>query len=266
MRARSLLLVGGIVSLGMLLRTVYLLTPPLDSDQAIVGLMARHILQGEFPIFFWGQAFNGTLEAYLAVLLFYLFGPSRLVLDLSPFLFSVAFLLLTYRLGCEAFDREVGLLAFLLAALPAPFLTGHSITARDSYVENLCLGTLVLLLTLRVFQGAGPRRRSVFILGLFAVLAWYVSPQSIHFLLASALFLLLRAPRVVFDRRFGVVAPAFLLGSLPLWVYNLYNLLAPSTSSTLWAIYDHASMRTLHDSLTRYLEWKIPAILGAIAS
>src|SRR5690348_2660766 len=34
-----------------------------NSDQAIVGLMAHHILAGERPVFYWGQAYNGTLEA-----------------------------------------------------------------------------------------------------------------------------------------------------------------------------------------------------------
>jgi hypothetical protein len=52
---------------------------------AIVGLMGRHILQGEFPVFFWGQPFAGTLESFLAAVLFFVFGSSRLTLALPPF-------------------------------------------------------------------------------------------------------------------------------------------------------------------------------------
>nr|HMN61443.1 hypothetical protein [Anaerolinea sp.] len=38
---------------------------PLNSDEAIVGLMARHILLGERPIFFYGQSYMGSLDAFL---------------------------------------------------------------------------------------------------------------------------------------------------------------------------------------------------------
>ncbi len=38
---------------------------PFNADEAVVALMARHILQGERPIFFYGQAYMGSLDAYL---------------------------------------------------------------------------------------------------------------------------------------------------------------------------------------------------------
>jgi hypothetical protein len=47
---------------------------PFNADEAIVALMARHILQGERPIFFYGQAYMGSLDAYLVALGFLLFG------------------------------------------------------------------------------------------------------------------------------------------------------------------------------------------------
>src|SRR3990172_8915500 len=37
----------------------------LNADEAVVGLMARHILQGERPTFFYGQAYLGSLDAWL---------------------------------------------------------------------------------------------------------------------------------------------------------------------------------------------------------
>ena len=47
---------------------------PFNADEAIVGLMGRHILMGERPIFFYGQAYMGSLDAFLVALGFYLFG------------------------------------------------------------------------------------------------------------------------------------------------------------------------------------------------
>ncbi len=256
-RTRAALWLGVLLLLGAALRGLYLLTPALDSDQAIVGLMARHVLQGEFPIFFWGQPFAGTMEAHLAALLFFLFGPSRLTLALSPFLFSLAFLLVTYRLAREAFDDEVGLLALGLAALPAPFLVTHSVTARSNYIENLLLGSLVLCLALRVPREPGPRRRrALWLLGFFAGVAWYQSPQSIHYLAASALFLLLSQPRLVVDRALWAVLPAFVVGSLPLWASSLRG------PSTFEAIFAHGAREALGRSLARYLGAKLPYVLG----
>ena len=37
---------------------------PFNADEAVVALMARHILQGERPVFFYGQAYLGSLDAW----------------------------------------------------------------------------------------------------------------------------------------------------------------------------------------------------------
>src|SRR5205085_3756775 len=56
----------GAVAAGIALR-VWLLRGPtgaLDSDEAIVGLMARHIVhQHQFTTFYWGQHYGGSLTA-----------------------------------------------------------------------------------------------------------------------------------------------------------------------------------------------------------
>src|SRR5215207_4307670 len=46
------------------------------SDEAVVALMARHILQGERPVFFYGQAYMGSLDAWLVAIGFALFGQT----------------------------------------------------------------------------------------------------------------------------------------------------------------------------------------------
>ena len=37
-----------------------------DADEAVEGLMARHVVRGEFPAFIWGQSYKGVPEVYLA--------------------------------------------------------------------------------------------------------------------------------------------------------------------------------------------------------
>ncbi len=57
--------------------------PQFDSDQAIVGLMAKHLSEFRaLPVFFYGQHFMLGVEAWLAAPLFYLFGPSVTALKL----------------------------------------------------------------------------------------------------------------------------------------------------------------------------------------
>ncbi len=48
-----------------------------DSDQAIVGLMAKHLSEGRaFPLFFYGQPYMLAVEAWLAVPFFWIAGPT----------------------------------------------------------------------------------------------------------------------------------------------------------------------------------------------
>src|SRR3546814_17245096 len=51
-----------------------------DSDEAIVGLMARSFLEGEWRAFYWGQHYGGTLETALVALA----GASTTALKLVP--------------------------------------------------------------------------------------------------------------------------------------------------------------------------------------
>ena len=47
---------------------------PFNSDEAVVGLMAKHILDGEYPIFFYGQSYMGSLDAFLIAGMFKIIG------------------------------------------------------------------------------------------------------------------------------------------------------------------------------------------------
>ena len=53
---------GLLLRIGLLLRTGAMI----DGDEALVGIQAQHILQGARPVYFYGQAYMGSLEAYLA--------------------------------------------------------------------------------------------------------------------------------------------------------------------------------------------------------
>src|SRR5215210_6144808 len=75
--------VAVVIALVLLRALVYLLFEQIafDSDQAINGLMAKHLSQGRaFPLFFYGQTYMLAVEAWVAVPFFWIAGPTVLAL------------------------------------------------------------------------------------------------------------------------------------------------------------------------------------------
>ena len=61
-----------------------------DSDQAIFGLMARHILEGRaFPVFMYGDDYMLALQAWLAAPVVAIFGPAVAILKAPVLLVNI---------------------------------------------------------------------------------------------------------------------------------------------------------------------------------
>jgi len=66
-----------------------------DSDQAIVGLMAKHLSQASaFPLFFYGQTYMLAVESWAAVPFFLVAGPTVVALRTSMLAWNIAFAIL----------------------------------------------------------------------------------------------------------------------------------------------------------------------------
>src|SRR5215813_811954 len=92
--------------------------PTPDSDEAFIQLMALHIDKlGEHPIFFYGQNYMGTLEAYVGASLFHIFGPSVLVIRFGMIGFFVIFLTSLYILTSRLYSRNFALLTIAVLSL-----------------------------------------------------------------------------------------------------------------------------------------------------
>jgi len=144
----SLALVGAFVAAAAL--RLYILPVarmPLESDEAIFLLMARHILNGERPLFFYGEAYGGSFDAYLIALFSRLFGEGvalgRLLQSLE-YLVGMAF---TYLLARRLLPgARVGPLAALwLMAIP-PLLMSTWTTPVLIYALAICLSSILLYL------------------------------------------------------------------------------------------------------------------------
>ena len=130
---------------------------PFNSDEAIVGLMARHILNGQWPAFFYGQAYMGSLDASLVALGFALLGEAVWVIRLLQALLYVATILSTAALGWSIYRSAwVSWVAAALLAVPAVNVMLYTTVSLGGYGEALLIGNLLMLLALRVWrQGKG---------------------------------------------------------------------------------------------------------------
>src|SRR2546423_6339612 len=115
----------------------------IDGDEAMVGIQAEHILRGEHPYYFYGQAYMGSLEAYLMAILFAIAGPSVWMLRAEPILLSLLIVWLTWRLAGALADAAhlspfaqqlFQTIAALIAAVPPLYDTVVEMRALGGYV------------------------------------------------------------------------------------------------------------------------------------
>lgn len=134
---------------------------PFNADEAVVALMARHILHGERPIFFYGQAYMGSLDAFLVAIGFVAFGQQVWVIRLVQGLLYLGTMVTTAILGQQVFKSwKIGVLAMLLLAIPTVNVTLYTTASLGGYGEALLIGNLILIVTLKIFgsEGSSPVR------------------------------------------------------------------------------------------------------------
>ena len=210
---------------------------PFNADEAIVGLMARHILQGERPIFFYGQEYMGSLDTWLVAAGFRVLGHSVWVIRLVQGLLYAGTLLTTVKIGRFIFgDRRVGLLAGWLLAIPTVNVTLYTTISLGGYGEALLLGNLILLVGLKIgkqLKSSRPPDWSLWLLlGFLAGLGYWVLsltlvttvPVGIYLIAALRGHLARRArqpSRSIWPAALAAVLGGALIGGLPAWTYAL---------------------------------------------
>lgn len=202
---------------------IWVLGSPLgsiNSDEAIVGLMARHIVShGDVPVFFWGQPYGGSFEVILTAGAFSVFGSSVLALKAVPLALSAFTTLLIVLIG----RRFVGPRPAWLAAAAFWVSTGNyvwwSTKASGFYWASLVFGLLFFLLAAHLAERPGGWRTWA-ALGLVGGLGWWTSPQILYFVVPGLAWLAWRARRAL---RRGLVAatPAAAVGAGPWLAYNV---------------------------------------------
>lgn len=212
-----------------------------NSDEAIVALMARHILAGERPIFFYGQAYMGSLDGYLVAGGFLIFGQQVWVIRLIQLILYLGTIITTVLIGDVILGSfKTGLIAACLLAIPTVNVTFYTTASLGGYGEALLIGNLVLLLgyllvkklNLAPAQGANAGMTPFWVTGLLfggliGLGIWTNGLTLIYSIPSGAIFLwtIFRNKnrlqwRLLFGQT-GEVAAGFFLGSLPWWIYAL---------------------------------------------
>ncbi|HEX8037418.1 MAG TPA: hypothetical protein VF510_26415 [Ktedonobacterales bacterium] len=206
--------------------------PGLDSDEAIVGLMARHILlRGEHPIFFYGQYYLGPLQAYAAALLFAIFGSSQLTLRLVVLPLTIGFFAAMYALGRAAYGRAVGLLVLAWLAFGPPYATLRELVAVGGHQEMLLFAALLLLGIWDRLRQPAPlpqtqreryRAAATYgVIGLLAGLGLWADLLILPVLLVSGVALFTRRRRELLSVCGALLLLGFCIGASPYIIFNV---------------------------------------------
>lgn len=238
-----------------------------DSDEAVVGLMANHIAAGKaLPVFYYGQHYMGSLEAICVAALFWIFGSSAVALKIVPFFFSLLLILLVYELAKNAAGRNAARIAALLCAVPPSALVVWSSMARGGFIEIVVIGAFAFLLLQKWLLRTHLSLGLVAGIGLTLGLGWWVNNQILYFMLPVAFVMFARLVSRNDLHNFQKVSDLFkvtfiglgswLIGGAPYWIYNLRN---------NWAslgMFTPAESGKLPEYLTGLIQTALPIILG----
>ncbi len=190
------------------------------SDEAIIGLMGKHILEGRyFPFYMYGQPYNAgaAWEAYLAAITFAVFGVGVIPLKSCIVVLSLLCLFLFYRMCLALYDQRTALLATFAFAFAPSLLKWHfQVRGYSWYFLAIPLLTILFL----SIQSTPNRRWPLFLLfGAISGLSIWNLELGITFNLALWVLILMR--RSLSFKNALMALAGFIAGYSPALVFNL---------------------------------------------
>ena len=193
----------------------------LRSDEAVVGLMARHIVtRGELPLFLYGQPYGGghAIVAYIAAALFVPFGRSAILLTAISAAVSIVNVWLVWRILRKYLGRSAAVIGGILYATTPPVVYGAFLV--NGGTESFCLALLGLTFFLRAYMDGNAPLRNAALAGLFGGLAYYAMDYALLYAIGFGVLWLFTGKENKWRCMGGLIA-GFIAGCLPLILYNL---------------------------------------------
>ena len=181
----------GLAALGYRIAVLLAGAPPTNSDEGTMGLAALHIGQGNgLPVYFYGQNYMGTLEAYLAAPLVALANGSVLALRLPNLLLFAAFLAAMWALTKRLYSPWFATFVVGVLALGSDRILKNQLISGGGYPEINPAGAALLLLA--VALAVRPRTAGYAAFGLIAGLMLWVDWLVLPYLAAASCVLLMK--------------------------------------------------------------------------
>jgi len=193
-RARRLLSLLVLAALTVSVRLPFLLRADrfFDSDEAVEGLMARHVAQGEHPAFLWGQQYKGVPEVYLNAVLFSVTTPSVVALKATTLSCFALFVCLQFLLLEALFSTRIAWMASALLLLGPPSLVLWTLSANAEVVMTFLAGAVMGLALVR-FERTSSGAALALACGAAGFGLW-VHQYIVYYLVALAICLIWRVP------------------------------------------------------------------------
>lgn len=221
------------ILLGTAARLVMLTTniARLESDEAVTGIMAQRILDGDFPAYFGIQSYQGALEQYLQAAVFAVLPDTPLTLRLVQVGFIIAIAVLVYVLGTRMTgSRWAGALATGLYCLGPYYSVIKGVRSHGGYDGALLFGLLAVLVALGLRRESARAPWMAAALGLFTGLAIWENYLSAYLLVPAALWAIASA-RGSLRRLLPWGIGGLIVGLLPVIAFRLANGLNPPSGT-----------------------------------
>lgn len=236
-------LVLGILGVGFRVWLTASGAPLTNSDEATMGLAALHIQHGTgFPVYFYGQHYMGTVEAYLSAPLVALLGPTTLALRLPTLALYSLFLFLGYALSKRVYSPWLGVVVVGFLALGSDRIVKNQLIAGGGYPETapmlaaVLLGVLVMKRNPRAWVAAGT--------GLLAGLILWNHLLPLPYLAGAAVMLIGTPWRALWPTVAGLV-----VGVFPAVWHDLTGPWSHSMPATFWHLQTAGSNPPLGERL-----------------
>ena len=190
------------------------------NDEAIIGLMGKHILEERYhPFYMYGQPYNACAawEAYLAAVSFAISGVEVVPLKGCIVVLSLVCLGLFYRMALRLYDQRTATLAALVFAL-SPSLFKWHFQVRGYSFYFLSIPILVVLFA-AIASDVSPKAKKTLLLGLVSGLSiWCLE---LVLTLVAALWILLALRRKLSLRNAAIGMAGVIIGYAPVIIFNL---------------------------------------------
>ncbi len=193
-----------------------------DGDEAVVGIMAKHILtKGERPLFFYGQVYGGggAIEAYLTTIPFAIFGVSTIALKSVALCFWLVTIALCY-LFCLRYYNYLTAIFSSIVLITATALIEWHLKMRGGYAATPMFFMIILMCFSHLVDKGYQRGWQFLLLGLFCGAAYYNLELIFPFLFTLLLFSLFWRQLFWKWKPALLTAAGFVIGASPLFLYN----------------------------------------------